>query len=506
MPFDLKSLVAARMGDNYELHSRHLNPTLVQVQRTIGFDRVFVRAEGAYLYDAAGNAYLDFLSGYSVFNIGRNHPVVAKAIRDVLDLDLPNMVQLDCSLLSGLLGEALLKKTPPHLDAVFFCNSGTEAVEGALKFARAATGRPRIVSLAGSYHGLSYGSLSITGSDSFQEGFGPFLADTERVRMGDLAALEATLSQEDVAAFIIEPVQGKGVNYPTDDYFQRAQALCRKYGTLLICDEVQTGLGRTGKWFAFEHWSLEPDIVTMAKTLSGGYVPCGAIVTRRSIYQRVFSRLDRCVVHSSTFGRNNLAMTCALATLSVLEDEKLVENSARMGTLLMEKLEALKEKHSFIAQIRGKGLMIAIEFHEPPELKGKLAWRLMHRIDESLFPQLVVVPMLSKHRVLTQVAGHHMDVIKILPPLMIGRKEVDYFVEALDATLHECRRFPGPIVELARNTARIHFGGQTVAQQSRKALAAKRRRPAHLNGNGSVNGSSNGRSTVALPATIPTVP
>jgi ornithine--oxo-acid transaminase len=498
MPFDLKSLVAARMGENYELHSQHLNPTLVQVQRTIGFDRVYVRAEGAYLYDAAGTAYLDFLSGYSVFNIGRNHPVVAKAIRDVLDLDLPNMVQLDCSLLSGLLGEALLKKTPPHLDAVFFCNSGTEAVEGALKFARAATERPRIVSLAGSYHGLSYGALSITGSDSFQEGFGPFLADTERVPMGDLAALEATLSQQDVAAFIIEPVQGKGVNYPIDDYYQQAQALCRKYGTLLICDEVQTGLGRTGKWFAFEHWGLEPDIVTMAKTLSGGYVPCGAIVTRRRIYQRVFSRLDRCVVHSSTFGRNNLAMTCALATLSVLEDEKLVENSARMGALLMQKLNALKAKHSFIAEIRGKGLMIAIEFHEPPELKGKLAWRLMHRIDESLFPQLVVVPMLSKHHVLTQVAGHHMDVIKILPPLMIGLKEVDYFIAALDATLHECRRFPGPIVELARNTARIHLGGQTVAQQSRRALA-KKKKPGG-------NGSGHGESTVALPAPIATVP
>jgi ornithine--oxo-acid transaminase len=480
MPFDLKTLVAARMGENYELHSQHLNPTLVQVQRTIGFDRVYVRAEGAYLYDADGNAYLDFLSGYSVFNIGRNHPVVAQAIRDVLDLDLPNMVQLDCSLLSGLLGEALLKKTPPHLDAVFFCNSGTEAVEGALKFARAATERPRIVSLAGSYHGLSYGALSITGSESFQEGFGPFLADTERVAMGDLTALEATLSQQDVAAFIIEPVQGKGVNFPTDDYYQRAQALCRRYGTLLICDEVQTGLGRTGRWFAFEHWGLEPDIVTMAKTLSGGYVPCGAIVTRRRIYQRVFSRLDRCVVHSSTFGRNNLAMTCALATLSVLEDEDLIENSARMGALLMQKLQALKRKHSFIAEIRGKGLMIAIEFHEPPELKGKLAWRLMHKIDESLFPQLIVVPMLSKHRVLTQVAGHHMDVIKILPPLTIGLPEVEYFVHALDETLTECRRFPGPIVELARNTARIHLTGQTVAGQSRRASA----RNGTMNGNG----------------------
>ena len=501
MPFDLKSLVAARMGENYELHSQHLNPTLVQVQRTIGFDRVYVRAKGAYLYDDEGHEYLDFLSGYSVFNIGRNHPVVARAVHDALDLDLPNMVQMDCSLLSGLLGEALLGKMPAHLDAVFFCNSGTEAVEGALKFARAATGRPRIVSLKGSYHGLSYGALSITGSETFQEGFGPFLADTEMVALGDLDALAATLAMRDVAAFIVEPVQGKGVNYPADDYFEKAQALCRAHGTLFICDEVQTGLGRTGKWFAFQHWNLEPDIVTLAKTLSGGYVPCGAIVTRRAIYQKVFSRLDRCVVHSSTFGRNNLAMTCALATLSVLDDEKLVENSAAVGNLLLARLHELKARHPFIKEVRGKGLMIAIEFHEPPQFKSKLAWRLMHKIDQSLFPQLVVVPLLSKHRVLTQVAGHHMDVIKILPPLTIGRKEVDYFIDALDRTLTECSRFPGPIMELARNTAQIRFGkgkranGAKPAARPRAAVNGHAPRNGHArNGNGHSHGSENGQA------------
>ncbi len=475
MPLDLKSLVAARMGENYELHSRHLNPTLVQVQRTIGFDRVYVRAEGAYLYDAEGNDYLDFLSGYSVFNTGRNHPRIAQAIRDALELDLPNMVQMDCSLLSGLLGEALLKKTPPHLDSVFFCNSGTEAVEGAMKFARAATGRPRIVSLQGSYHGLSYGALSITGSETFQEGFGPFLADTEMVALGDIAALEATLAMRDVAAFIIEPIQGKGVNYPTDDYYQRAQALCHQYGTLLVCDEVQTGLGRTGKWFGFEHWDLEPDIITVAKSLSGGYVPCGAIIARRSIYQKVFSRLDRCVVHSSTFGRNNLAMACGLASLSVIEDERLVERSAEMGALLMERIATLKAKHPFIKEVRGKGLMIAIEFHEPPQLRGKIAWRLMHKIDQSLFTQIVVVPLLSQHRVLTQVAGHHMDVIKILPPLIITEKEIDRFVHALDETLDECQRFPGPMLELARNYARTALRGSDTPGNRRVSKPAKAR-------------------------------
>ena len=454
MSFDLKNLVAARMGENYDLHSQHLNPTLVEVLQITGFDKVYTRAEGAYLYDQAGNAYLDFLSGYSVYNMGRNHPVIKKAIRDALDLDLPNLVQLDCSLLSGLLGEALLKKTPDHLEAIFFCNSGTEAIEGALKFARATTGRAKIVSLKGSYHGLSYGSLSVTGNENFQEGFGPFLADTARVEMGDLTGLETLLRKGNVAAFLFEPIQGKGVNFPEDNFYPQAQALCRKYGTLVICDEIQTGLGRTGKWWGFQHWNLEPDIMTVAKSLSGGFVPCGAIISRRSIYQKVFSRLDRCVVHSSTFGRNNLAMGCGLATLNVLEEEKLIENSTAMGEKLLSRLDEFREKHSLIKEVRGKGLMIAIEFREPPQLGLKLAWRLMHRIDRGLFSQLIVVPMLSRHRVLTQVAGHNMDVIKILPPLNITDKEVDHFIHALDETVKACRKFPGPILELALNTAR----------------------------------------------------
>ncbi len=189
------------------------------------------------------------------------------------------MVQLDCSLLSGLLAEALLKKLPDHLGAVFFCNSGTEANEAAIKFARAATGRPRIISLQGGYHGLTYGSLSLTAISNFHEGFGPLLSDVSRIRLGDLDSLESLLRKRDVAGFIFEPIQGKGVKLPPKDFLIEAQILCRKYGTLLIADEVQTGLGRTGRWWGFQHWDLEPDIVTVAKSLSGGYVPCAAIVS-----------------------------------------------------------------------------------------------------------------------------------------------------------------------------------------------------------------------------------
>ena len=455
MSFDLKTLVNQRLGDNYETHFRHLNRTLVKVHRTIGFDKVYVRAKGAYLYDKEGTEYLDFLSGFGAFNIGRNHPVPQQAIRDVLDLDLPNMVQMDCAFLAGILAEKLVerfaKQGASHLDAVFLCNSGTEAVEGALKFARAATKRDRILALKNSYHGLTYGALSVTGNPYFQEGFGPLLPGCHHVTPGDLNELECELKRGDVAALLVETVQGKGVKFPKDNYFNQAQALCQRYGALFICDEVQTGLGRTGKWFSFEHWNLKPDIVTLAKSLSAGYVPCGAIITTRSIYQSTFSRLDRCIVHSTTFGRNNLAAVCGLAALAVLEEEKLAENAAKQGQALEEALTLLKQKHDIIHEIRVKGLMCAIEFSEPKSFTQKLGWKAIHKMDKGLFPQLIVTPLLTKHRILTQVAANHCDIIKILPPLIIGQKEVEWFVKALDEVLMDLRKFPGPIWEMGGN-------------------------------------------------------
>jgi acetylornithine/succinyldiaminopimelate/putrescine aminotransferase len=459
MSFDIKTLVAERFGENYELHTQYLNRTLVAVLRTIGFDKCYQRAEGCYLYDKDGHDFLDFLSGYGVYGIGRNHPVLKQTIKDVLDLDLSNMVQMDCALLSGLLGEAVAKAAGADRDSCFFGNSGTEVNEAAIKFARAYTRRDKMLSLKGSYHGLSYGSLSLTQNENFQKGFGTLLPGVDYVALGDLASLQQKLAAGDVAGLIVEPVQGKGVHFPgvggvPADYYQQAQALCRKHGTLFICDEVQCGLGRAGKMFAYEHWNLDPDIVTLAKTLSGGYVPVGAIVTRRPVYQGVFSNMKRCVVHSSTFGRNNLAMACGLATLHVLREENLVERSATRGEQLMSAIRDLAKKHDMIKEVRGKGCMIAIEFQKPSNLLLRAAWKIFDNVDKGLFPEMIVHGLMDKHRVLTQVAGHNMDVIKLLPPYTIGDLEIERFVNALDKVLEECRSPIGPMWAFGANLAR----------------------------------------------------
>jgi ornithine--oxo-acid transaminase len=463
MAFEIKEIVDRRLGENYTLHDLYVNQALVKVLRTIGFDKVYKRAEGAYLWDQDGKDYLDFLGGYSSMNLGRNHPAIKKVIRDVLELDLPNMVQMDCSLLSGLLAEALVKHSPPHLNAAFLCNSGTEAVEGAIKFARCATGREKLLYVERAFHGLSTGSLALNGSIMFKDGFGRLL-ESESVPMEDLAVLEGKLRTREFAAFFIEPIQGKSVQHPkSDDYWLRAQELCHKYGTLLAIDEVQTGLGRTGKWFAFEHWNLEPDIVCIAKSLSGGLVPCGAILTRREIYNKTFSRMDRCVVHSTTFGRNNLAMACGLATLHVMDEEKITENAERMGKRLMDGLLKLKEKHEFISDVRGKGLMIAIEFSEPKSLKLRAAWRLIQVAEKGLFAQMVVIPLLKDHRILTQVASHKSDVIKITPPLIIGEKEIDRFLQAFDEVLQSCYKFPGAMWDMGSNLVKAALSAKRAA-------------------------------------------
>jgi ornithine--oxo-acid transaminase len=459
---DIVSIFSEREAERYALHTRHMNDMMVRVLQTIGFDVGFRSGTGQYLFDRAGERYLDLLSGWGVFGIGRNHPRLREALTAVLAAELPNLVQMDVSPLAGVLAERLLRHTP-FLEKVVFTNSGAEAVETSIKFARKATGRPGLVYCANAFHGLSYGALSLNGDHNFRDGFGPLLPDCAEVPFNGLAALEKALTTRQVAAFIVEPIQGKGVNLPDDGYLSCALELCHKYGTLFIADEIQTGLGRTGRFLAIEHWNIEPDMVLLSKTLSGGHVPVAAVLTRKWIFGKVFDRMDRAVIHNLTFANNDLAMAAGLATLEVLESERLIENAAQLGERLLIAFKAMASDYEMIREVRGKGLMIGIEFGPPRSLKLRAAWSLLEAVSTGLFCQLITIPLCKHHRILAQVAGHASHTVKLLPALVISSEDCEWIERSFNEVIADSHRVPGAVWSF----------GRTLAEQARKARAVK---------------------------------
>jgi ornithine--oxo-acid transaminase len=457
----VREILAARTGEEMALNERHLNPQMGRILRTLGFDRTWVRGEGAHLIDSRGERYLDLFGGYGVFAIGRNHPEAIAAVREVMEARTANLPQLGVTLLNGVLAEQLLARAPGSLGAMVPANTGTEAVEAAIKIARAATGRPRILYAEHAFHGLTLGSLSLGGDAHFRDGFGPLLPGCDSVPFGDVQALQRELERGEVAAFVVEPVQGKGVNLPPEGYLKAAQRLCRQAGALFVCDEVQTGLGRTGRFLALEHWGLEPDVVCLSKALSGGLVPVGAVLVSRAAFERVFDAMERAVRHGSTFGSNDLAAAAALATLRVLDREGLVERAERMGALLLELTRPLAERYEVVREVRGLGLMWAIEFGPPSGAARRQVWNAMERAQPGLFSQLIAVPLFHEHRILCQVAGHRMNVIKALPALVIEEEEIRRFAAALEELVARAERLP---------SALARFG----LRMGRRALAARR--------------------------------
>jgi ornithine--oxo-acid transaminase len=449
MTTDMADLFGRRERDRYALNSRYLNEQMVRMLKAIGYDVGFCRGKGQYLYDRDGTRYLDMLSGFGVFGIGRNHPALRDALKSILDSELPNLVQIGVSPLAGVLAERLIARVP-YLDKVFFVNSGSEAVEAAIKFARAVTGRPGIVYCEHAFHGLSYGALSLNGEEAFRRGFEPFLPGCIRIPFNDLSALEKALHPRTTSGFIVEPIQGKGVNLPADDYLRNAADLCRRYGTLFIADEVQTGMGRTGRFLAVEHWNVEPDMVLLAKTLSGGHVPVAAVLTRKHVFEKVFSRMDRALVHGSTFGCNDLAMAAGIATLDVLESERLIENAAQTGEGLMHALAAMLPRYEFLHDVRGKGLMIGLEFGPPASFKLKASWNMLEASRKGLFCQLITIPLFRDHKILSQVAGDASNTIKLLPALVISPADCDWIVNAFDSVIGDSHRVPGAIWSLGK--------------------------------------------------------
>src|ERR1700758_4877636 len=426
---DVSEMFVERQAQRSAMHARHLNEQMVRVLKTIGYDVGFQRGQGQYLYDRDGARYLDLLSGFGVFAIGRNHPSLRAALKSVLDSDLPNLVQFDVSTLAGVLAERLLKYVP-YLDKVFFANSGAECVEAAIKFARGATGRPGIVYCAHAYHGLTYGALSLTDDSNFRGGFQPLLPGCTSIPFNDLAALEQALSSREVAAFMFEPIQGKGVNMPTD--------------------EIQTGMGRTGRFLAVEHWNVEPDMVLLSKALSGGHVPVGAVLTRKNIFDKIFNQMDRAVVHGSTFAKNDLAMAAGIATLEVLEGEKLIEQAAKRGAELRLALTRLVPGYELLKEVRGKGLMIGVEFGPPKSLRLKASWNVLETASKGLFCQLITVPLFKDHKILTQVAGHGSHTIKLLPPLVVTDEDCKWIEDAFDSVIAASHRVPGAVWSLGK--------------------------------------------------------
>lgn len=438
--FDLKAILDAYGGAPTSQDVSHLNPRFHDLLRLTGFTGRFVAGQGAWLVDDAGRRYLDAIGGYACLSVGRDHPVVRSALEQALRKGPPTLVQFEVPTLAVALADRLKSFVDRRDDRVFFVNSGTEAVEAAMKICRAATGRPAFAHWSNAFHGLTLGALSLNGSEWLRRGFQPLIPGCREVPFGDLGALRETLVDQRVAAFFYEPIQGKGVVEHGDGVLREVAEICRQTGTLLVADEVQTGLGRTGSSLASRQDGVEPDLVCLSKTLSGGMVPVGAVLGPEAVFDRVFDSVERSVVHSSTFRENPLAMTAGLATLQVIEDEGLVERAARMGARIREGLLEASRRGPGIRSVRGRGLMLGLEL-DPAAMSFDLPG--FSTRTPTLVAQAVSLRMLETHRMLVQSTAKSSAIIKIVPPLVIDEREADLIVEAFAETIAELRRGRG---------------------------------------------------------------
>ena len=442
-----------------EQYRSYVNPQWVRLLDALDMNVHYVRASGPYLYTEEGRRILDFLSGYCVHNTGHNHPYIVEALRDELSAEGPAMVQSHVPDLAGELAERLCTHAGGSVRKVFFCSSGSEGVEAAIKYARACTGRTGLVYADGAFHGLTCGALSLMGDPFWSEGFGPMLADTHQVPFGDLPALEAKLATKKMAAVILEPIQSEaGICVPVSDYLPRVQALCRKYGTLLVLDEVQTGLGRTGKFLAGQHYGVDPDIIVLAKALSGGLIPIGAVLMTDTVYRSVYDSLKRSIVHTSTYSENGLAMRAGIATLDVIRDEDLTTRSHQMGDYVREQLRVALAGYEMIKDVRGAGLLNGIEFTAPQSIKLRLAFETFRHIHAGMFGQMVVMRMFREKNILTQMCGNNFMVLKVAPPLTVTEGQVDTFVRSIREVvevIHTSTSFWSDAVGLAKRVVNL---------------------------------------------------
>ncbi len=439
------SPLAQNASDGVGLYEKYVNPQWVRLLDVLQMNVRYSRCVGTELHTEDGRKILDFNSGYCVHNAGHNHPLIKAAIIAELERDGAAMLQTGVPELAGVLGAQLCAQAGGKLTKAFFASSGSEGVEAAIKFSRAHTGRAGLLSARGSFHGLTCGALSLMSDSFWKDGFGPMLPEVEMVSFGALDELATKLATKRFAAFIVEPVQVEaGLRIPDPEYLKQTQALCRRYGTLFVLDEVQTGLHRTGPFLAAHHFGVEPDMIILAKALSGGLIPVGAVLMTDAVYNSTYSSFKRSIVHTSTYSENALAMRAGLATLDVLENERLGERATRLGQQLREMLAARLDGYEMIREIRGIGMLTAIEFRAPKRLRLRIPFEAFARIHPAMFGQVVVMHLFRDKGILTQICGNNFLVLKISPPLIVTEEQLEQFVDGI-----------GEIVELMHSKGRF---------------------------------------------------
>ena len=440
-------------------YADYVNPQWVALLDLLDMNVQYQRCEGAELFTENGRRILDFLSGYCVHNTGHNHPQIVRELQKELEARGPVMLQSHVPELAGELAKRLCDLAGGKLQKVFFCSSGSEGVEAAIKFARMSTRRDGLLCAKSAFHGLTAGALSLMSDALWREGFGPLLADAAVVPFGDLAALETQLNSKKFAAFIVEPVQSEaGIKMPPAGYLQGAEAICRKTGTLFVLDEVQTGMFRTGPFLAGRHYGVKPDMVVLAKALSGGLAPVGATLMTDAVYEGVYSSLRRAIVHTSTFSENSLSMRAGLATLDVLENESLGARATELGEELRKRLREELAPFEMVKEVRGLGMLSGIEFGTPSKLMLKAAFEVFMKIHPAMFGQIVVMRMFRDKNILTQICGNNFMVLKVAPPLVASRAQLDEFVVAIRDVvelMHTSTSFWTEAVTLAKRAVRI---------------------------------------------------
>lgn len=448
---DFKKLVQEHLESTDHLSKKHVHPRMQKMMDAAGMNVAFQRANGQYLYDGEENQYLDLLAGGGVFFLGRNNPTIHQAVMDVLSMNIPNLVVTNASILGGLVAERLLKLAGPNFTKVIYANSGAEATEVTIRFARYVTRKRRFLYLEGGFHGRTYGAISLCGFPQMKEGMDPVMPTVTPLRANDLGQLRRELSRGDVAGVIMEPVQGMTCNVLGLDYLREVEILCDEYGAIFIADEVQTGLGRTGEWFAASGNGIRPGMVTVSKALSGGVAPVSAVLMREDVYERVFSKFTSGPIYFSTFAENNASMAASLATLDVLEQMKAPQKAAAVAKKFHDGLAELQSKYDIIDRIQGKGLMIAIYFKESDKIALKLQQKLMNAGDGGAFGAAVNVDMFTRQRILVQVPGPGFNAVKILPPVIVTDEDIEYFLAAFEDTLANYYEAKGsPIRSLSR--------------------------------------------------------